>query len=127
MKTIAFIAQMLLGLIFPVFGLNGFLHFIPMGPMPTGVAGQFAGALFASHLVWLVAGFQVAGAALLLVNRYVPFAIAILAPVVVNILAYHLLMQRQGIPLALVVGVFWAILFVRYRQYFSGLFVQKAV
>ena len=51
MKIAALIARILLGLLFFVFGLNGFLHFIPMGPMPTGVAGDFSAALRAAQEV----------------------------------------------------------------------------
>jgi putative oxidoreductase len=46
MKIAALIARILLGLVFVVFGLNGFLHFIPTGPLPTGLAGQFVTVLF---------------------------------------------------------------------------------
>jgi len=49
MKIVTLIARILLGLIFVVFGLNGFLNFLSMGPMPTGLAGQFVGALVLSH------------------------------------------------------------------------------
>ncbi len=63
---------------------------------------------------------------LLLVNRYVPLALTLLGPVIVNILFYHLLMDRMGLPMAIVVVILWVILFLRHRQHFSGLFVQKA-
>jgi hypothetical protein len=124
MKIVVLIARILLGLIFLVFGLNGFLHFIP-GPMPSGLAGQFIGVLFQSHYVYFVSAVQVACGALLLVNRYVPLALALLAPVIVNILLYHLLMDLKSIPPAIVVTVLWGILAFRYRQYFAGLFVQR--
>ncbi len=114
-----------MGLIFLVFGLNGFLHFIPMGPMPSGLAGQFIGLLFQSHYVYLVSAVQAIGGALLLVNRYVALALTLLGPVIVNILLYHLLMDLKGIPMALVVTVCWGIVAYRNRQYFAGLFVQK--
>jgi len=68
MKTASLIARLLLGLIFLVFGLNGFLHFIPMPP-PTGVAGQYFGAIFASHYWVVIFGVQVIGGLLLLINR----------------------------------------------------------
>jgi putative oxidoreductase len=125
MKIVALIVRILLGLVFLVFGLNGFLGFIPMPPLPPGPAGQFLGALFASHYVLLVSAVQVVGGALLLVNRYVPLALALLGPVIVNILAYHLLMNRQGLVMAILVAIFWGILAFRNRQYFSGLFVQR--
>src|SRR3979411_701162 len=84
MRTASAIARYLAGVIFLVFGLNGFLHFIPLPP-PSGVAGQFMGALFVSHYLTLIFALQVIGAVLLLANRYVPLALAILAPVIVNI------------------------------------------
>src|SRR5436190_15940840 len=111
MKIAALISRILLGLIFVVFGLNGFLHFLDMGPMPTGVAGQFLGALAQSHYLFVVAGLQVVGGALLMVNRYVPLALVILGPVIVNILLYHVLMAPAGILLAIVATILWVIVF----------------
>lgn len=126
MKIAALIARILLGLIFVVLGLNGFLNFLNMGPMPTGIAGQFLGALAQSHYLFVVAGLQVAGGALLLVGRYVPLALVLLGPVIVNILLYHFLMAPSGILLAIVVTILWIIVFLSHRQYFSGIFVQRA-
>src|SRR6202035_1534328 len=125
MKIAALIARILLGLIFFVFGLNGFLHFIPMGQMPTGLAGQYICALMQSPPIYFVAARQVAGGALLLVGRYVPLGLTLLGPVIVNILLYHLLMDPKGLPMAFVVTVLWGIVAFRNRQYFSGLFAQK--
>ena len=125
MKIVVLIARILMGLIFFVFGLNGFLHFIPMGPMPTGLAGEFIGVLFKSHYVYFVSAVQAVGGALLLVNRYVPFGLTLLGPVIVNILLFHLLMDLKGLPLAAVVAILWGIVAYRNRQYFAGLFVQK--
>src|SRR4051794_4161073 len=91
MRIASLIARYLAGVIFLVMGLNGFLNFIPLPP-PPGVAAQFMGALYVSHYAWVIFAFQVIGALLLLVNRYVPLAVAILAPVIVNILTFHVLM-----------------------------------
>src|ERR1700682_6284266 len=102
MKITALIARFLLGIIFLVFGLNGFLHFIPASP-PSGTAGQFVGALFVSHYLIVVFLFQLISAVLLLINRYVPLALTLLAPVIVNILLFHVLMAPSGLLLALVV------------------------
>lgn len=126
MRIVALIARLLLGLVFLVFGLNGFLQFLDMGPMPTGLAGQFMGALFQSHYFWVVAGLQVVGGVLLLVGRFVPLALVLLGPVIVNILLYHLFLNPAGIVIALVVTVLWFVVFYAYRQYFSGIFVQNA-
>jgi putative oxidoreductase len=125
MKTVTLIARLLLGLIFVVFGLNGFLNFISMGPMPTGLAGQFIGALALSHYFWVVAALQVAGGVLLLVNRYVPLALVLLGPVIVNIILYHVFLNPSGSAPAIVVVILWGIVFYSQRQYFSGIFVQR--
>jgi len=124
MRTASVIARYLTGVIFLVMGLNGFLNFIPMPP-PDGVAGQFIGALFVSHYLWVIFAFQVIAGVLLLVNRYVPFAVAVLAPVIVNILSFHALMAPSGLPLALLVAVLWAVIFVDVRSAFAGLFQSR--
>jgi putative oxidoreductase len=126
MKIAVLIARILVGLTFFVFGLNGFLGFIPKPPLPAGLAGQFQVVLFQSHYVWFVSGFQLVGGVLLLVNRYVVLALTILGPVIVNILLYHLLLDHTGAIVAVVVTLLWGLLVFRYRQYFSGLFVQRA-
>jgi putative oxidoreductase len=124
MKTASAIARYLAGAIFLVFGLNGFLHFIPLPP-PNGVAAQFMGALYVSHYLPLIFALQVVGGVLLLVNRFVPLAVAILAPVIVNILCFHALMAPSGLPLALIVAVLWALIFVDVRQAFAALFQPR--
>ncbi len=125
MKIAALIARILLGLVFFVFGLNGFLNFIPTGPLPTGLAGQFVTVLIQSHYVLFVSGIQLAGGVLLLVNRYVPLALVLLGPVIVNILLFHLLLNRTGLLIAIIVAILWGILAIRHRQNFSGIFVQR--
>jgi uncharacterized membrane protein YphA (DoxX/SURF4 family) len=124
MKTASVIARYLAGVIFLVMGLNGFLHFIPFPP-PTGTAAQFMGALYVSHYLWVIFAFQVVGGVLLLINRYVPLAVAILAPVIVNILTFHAFMAPSGFPLALFVAVLWVMIFVDVRPAFSGLFQSR--
>ena len=78
MKITSTIARYLLGLIFLTFGLNGFLHFIPMPP-PTGVAAQFFGALFVSRFYVVIFLLQIVPTILLLANRYVRLALTVLA------------------------------------------------
>src|SRR5229473_2241160 len=124
MRITSLIAQYLAGVIFLVFGLNGYLHFIPFPP-PSGVAGQFMGALYASHYLVVIFAFQIIAAVLLLVNRYVPLAVAMLAPVIVNVLCFHALMAPSGLPLALFVAVLWAVIFVDVRPAFTGLFQSR--
>ncbi len=123
MKLASTIARYLVGLVFTVFGLNGFLHFIPMTPMPP-LAMQFVGALAESHYMVLVFALQLTGGALLLANRYVPLALTVLAPIIVNIILFHATMAPGGLPLALVVALLWIVLAYRVRFAFSGLFAQ---
>ncbi len=124
MKILTLVARILLGLIFVVFGLNGFLNFLK-GPMPSGLALQFIGALIQSHYFWVVAALQIAGGALLLVNRYVPLGLVLLGPVIVNIILYHLFLYPHDIVLPIVVVILWLIVFYAHRQYFSGIFTQR--
>jgi putative oxidoreductase len=124
MKIASLIARILLGLIFLVFGLNGFLQFIHLPP-PTGIAGQFFGALFGSHLYVVIFGVQTVGALLLLANRFVPLALVLLGPVIVNIFFFHALMAPAGLPLAIVVVLLWTIVAVRNKRHLAGIFVQR--
>lgn len=124
MKIVFTIARILLGLLFTVFGLNGFLHFIPMQP-PTGLAGQYMGALFLSHYLMPVFLLELIGGLLLLVNRFVPLALLLLGPVVVNILLFHSLMATEGLPVALLTTILWLVVFAGVRKVFAGIFVQR--
>jgi putative oxidoreductase len=125
MKIVAMIVRILLGLIFVVFGANGLHPFLPMPPMPAGLANDYIKALFVSHYAVVLFGVQFIGGILLLVNRYVPFALAILGPVIVNILCFHTFMDPSGLPRAFVVAILWLILFYYYRRSFAGIFEQK--
>jgi putative oxidoreductase len=121
MKIATIIVRILLGLVFVVFGLNGFIHFIPMGKMPEGAAGAFIGALFQSGYFYPIAALQIAGGALLLIGRYVALGLVLLGPVIVNILLYHSLLDRGGLPLALVVSCLGLFLLWAYRERFAGI------
>ena len=93
-----------LGLIFFVFGLNGFLHFLPNPPPPGGPALAFMGGLAATGYFFpLLKGVEVASGLLLLTNRFVPLALTLLAPIIVNIVAFHALLAPSGIVLALAI------------------------
>jgi hypothetical protein len=84
------------------------------------------GALYVSHYLWVIFAFQVIAGVLLLVNRYVPLAVAVLAPVIVNILSFHALMAPSGLPLAFFVALLWAVIFIDVRAVFSGLFQSRS-
>lgn len=124
MKIAVTISRVVLGLMFLVFGLNGFFHFIPMPP-PTGLAAQYFTVLFVSHYLVLVYLLQVVGGALLLANRYVPLALILLGPVLVNILMFHSLMAPEGLPMALFATVLWLVVFAGVRKAFTGVFAQQ--
>ena len=124
MKTSINISRFLLGFIFLVFGLNGFLHFILMPP-PSGVAGQFLGSMFVTKYLLVVSALQVISGALVLVNRYVPIALTILAPIIVNILLFHVLMNPAGLGLALLVAILWGVVFASVRSAFAGIFEAR--
>ena len=125
MRIAALIARLLLGLIFVVFGLNGFLNFIPMGPMPTGLAGQFIGALRSIPLLRGCGGATDCRWCVLLVNRYVALGLVLLGPVIVNIFLYHLFLNPVGMGMAVLVIALWFIVFYAHRQAFSGIFAQR--
>jgi putative oxidoreductase len=124
MKIVSTIARFLLGLIFVVFGLNGFLNFIPMPP-PTGIAGQFIGALFLSHYLFVVMFIQILGGILLIANRFVPLGLTLLGPVIVNIFFFHALMDPGGLPRAVVVILLWLLVAYSVRSAFAGVLQQR--
>jgi len=120
MKILTIIVRSLLGLIFIVFGLNAFLHFISMPP-PQGLAADFMKALFMSQYFYVIAILQIAGGALCLLGRFVPLGLTLLGPVIVNILLFHIFLQPTGLPLALVVSALALFLLWAYRRAFSPL------
>ena len=110
---------------FCLFGSNGFLSFLP-AQLPSGVAGQFLSSLLASHYVYLIAAAQLLSGILLLINRYVVLALVLLAPVIANIVMYHITMQPEMAQLAILATLLWIFLFWQYRRYLSCLWTQKA-
>jgi putative oxidoreductase len=125
MKIIATIARYLLGFVFTLFGLNGFLHFLPMGTVPP-LAAQFIGALIQSHYMAVVFALQLICGLLLLANRYVPLALTILGAILFNILLFHIFMAPSGLPLAAFVTLLWAVLAYRARSIFAVLFQSSS-
>ena len=122
MKIAATIARYLMGLIFVVFGLDKFFHFFPQPPLPAGVAGQFMSLFVATKYAMLVGSFEVVGGLFLLANRFVPLALAFLAPVLVNILFVNATMTPQAIPVSLLVTLCWILVYFRVRPEFAPLF-----
>lgn len=121
MKIATIIVRSLLGLVFVVFGSNMFLHFIPSPPPPEGPARDFMTALFASHYLYVVGALQVVGGLLLFTGRWTPLGLALVGPVIVNIVCFHALMAPAGLPMASIVSVLALFLLWRYRKHFAGL------
>lgn len=124
MKIISTIARYLLGLIFAVFGLNGFLHLIPQPPIANPLAVQFFTAISSSHFALFLFAVQLLGGVLLLSGYFVPLALTLLAAVLYNILAIHLTLA-PGIGLPLLASVLWLLVFFQYRQSFKGILTAK--
>ena len=124
MKITVLICRCLLGFVFLVFGLNGFLHFIPQPPM-TGLALQFIMALALSHFMAVVFLLQIIPGALLLINRFVPLALVLLGPVLANVVLFHAFMAPAGLPLPLILSVLWLVVAYAHRAAFAGLFQAR--
>jgi uncharacterized protein YacL len=123
MKIVATVARYLLGLAFLLFGSNAFLNFIPVDPkqMPTGPAGDFSHLMNSSHWMQVVAALMVISAVLLLINRFVPLALTMLGPILVNILLFHILFHAAGIAIGLVLSLFWVLMLTRVWPSFSAI------
>ena len=122
MKYAIIIIRVLLGLVFAVFGSNAFLHFIPV-PEMHGDAGAFMGALFHSGYVYVIALLQIVGGlCLLLGSRFVAPGLMLLGPVIVNIVLYHIFLDRSGLPMAIVISVLALFLLWVYRYKFPAIF-----
>jgi hypothetical protein len=125
MKIVAMIARYLLGLMFTVFGLNDFFNFIPMGPMPTGPAGDFFRVLFATHYVYAVGAVMAISGILLLINRFVGLGLTLLAPVLFNILVFHIVMNPGGIGMGAFATFLWLVVAWQHRVVFERLFAAR--
>ncbi len=124
MKIASIISRYLLGLLFTVFGLNGFLNFIHQPPPPNPLAMQFLTAAFASHFAAFFFAVQLLGGVLLLSGYFVPLGLTLLAAELYNIIAFHLTLG-PGIAVGLVGCVLWALVFIQYRESFKGILSPK--
>jgi len=122
------IARILMGLGFLVFGLNGFLHFIPQpkNAMPEGAA-EFAGALMnTGYMFPMVMGTQLLVGVLLLLNLFVPLALALIAPVLVNIVAFHIFLAPSGLAPGLILMALELYLAWAYRRSYAPMLALRA-
>jgi uncharacterized membrane protein YphA (DoxX/SURF4 family) len=120
-------ARVALGLGFFVFGLNGFLHFLPQPPL-SGPPAEFIGALFATgYMLPLIKGTEVVAGLLLLSGRYVPLALTVLAPVMVNIVAFHAFLAPAGLPVPLVFAALGIYLAYAHKSVFAPLLRSRTL
>jgi uncharacterized membrane protein YphA (DoxX/SURF4 family) len=124
MKTATLIARVLLGVIFLVFGFNGFLHFLPQPPMPDAAQSYFGALAATGYMLPMLFATQVVGGALLLVGM-VPLGLVILAPVIVNIVGFHIFLAPAGLPLAVVVAALALFLTWPFREVYAPLFRSR--
>src|SRR3569833_1095736 len=118
----ATIARYLLGILFLFAGSNMLFHFIPTQPLPPGPLADFTRAFADSHYDFAIGFFQAVPAILLLINRYVPLALTVLAAVIVIIDITHITMAPSGLPMAAVVSLLWLLVFLRVRSSFAPIF-----
>ena len=122
MKYVVIVVRILLGLMFAVFGSNAFFQFMPM-PTLEGDSGAFIGALFRSGYIYAIGAFQVLGGLLLLAGgRFVPLGLTLLGPVIVNIVLYHIFLDRNGLTMAVCISIFALFLLWVYREKFPAIF-----
>jgi hypothetical protein len=121
MKILTIIARVILGLAFAFFGANLAFHFLPMPPPPPGLAGDYTKVFAASGLMSTVGAMQLLSGVLLLIGRFVPLALTILAAILFNILAFHILMDPSGIGPGIVAAVLELFLIWSYRDRFAGI------
>jgi len=121
------IARIIMGLAFLVFGLNGFLHFIPQpkDAMPEGVTTLMTGFMKSRYMMPLIFGTQTLVGVLLLINCFVPLALALIAPVIVNIICFHVFLMPSTIAPGIVVAVLELYLAWSYRKAFAPMLAMR--
>jgi putative oxidoreductase len=126
MKVTALVARILFGLIMVVSGVSGFFIFNNPPPGPPGLATDFTHVFFQSRWVLFVDGIQFIAGALLLVNRFVPLALLMLAAMIFNMFVYHITMMPIGIFGPLVLLVLWIIVALQHRTVLAPLLDPNA-
>jgi putative oxidoreductase len=129
MKIAILISRTLLGIGFIVFGSNILHPFLPMPLPPAGsLAAQFMGVMFPTHWMALIGVIQLAGGLLVITGCTAPLGLVLLGPVLVNILAFHILiMDGQGIQPGLVFSLLEIFLVYAYRSHFKAIFTANAL
>ena len=126
MKLASTISRYLLGVMFAVFGANGFLSFIKQPPPSTEQAIQFLTVVVSSHFMVFIFLLQLIAGIALLANRFVPLALVVLAAIIANILNFHLTMDPSGIAPGIVATILWIVTATEYRANFRGILAPTA-
>jgi putative oxidoreductase len=126
MKIVTIIARILLALLFLVSGLDKLFHFFPPQPLPPGAAGKFMDALMSTKYLVFIGLCEAVGGILLIINRFVPLALTILGPVIVNILLTGALMDHRGLVPGIVVTVLWFVVFWWHREAFAKILEARS-
>ena len=127
MKIASTVARYLLGLMFTIFGLNGFLNFIHQPPPTNPLALQFFGAIVMSHFAGFFFAIQLIGGLLLLSGYFVPLALILLAAELYNIVAYHITFAPEAAAPAILACILWVLVFLQYRPSFNGILSAKPI
>jgi uncharacterized membrane protein YphA (DoxX/SURF4 family) len=127
LRYVTIVVRSLMGLLFVVTGLNGFLNFIPAPTtrMPDGVVALIGAFKTSGYMLPLIMGTQLLAGLLLLINRFVPLALALIAPVIVNIVAFHIFLAPSGIGMASFVLLMELYLAWAYRKSFFPMLTAR--
>jgi DoxX. len=122
------IGRILLGLPFVIFGLNAFLDFIPppSTPLPDGAVAFITALMETGYMFPLIGVTHLVVGVLLVTNRFVPLALVLLAPFLVHSVAFHLTLERSGLPMALVFTALTLALAWHHRRAYAPLFIARA-
>jgi putative oxidoreductase len=126
MKIASLIARLLLGALMVFAGANHVFNFLPQGPMPSGVAGQLLQGMIGSGYIAFIGVCEVIAGLLLLINRFAPFALMVLAAIIVNIFVVDVLVMPKALPVAIVVTILWILAAYPVRSVFLSLLRQRA-
>lgn len=124
MKALVTLSRITLGLIFVVFGFDGVLHFMPLPPMPKA-ASAVIGVLVSYRLFYAVKALEIAAGLLLLSGRFVPLALAALAPIVFNIIWFDAALAPSALPVAGAIVVLGGVLGWHHRERFRPLLAAR--
>lgn len=127
MKMVSTVARYLLGLLFAISGLNGFLNFIHQALPANPLAIQFVTAINASHFAAFLFAIQLIGGFLLISGYFVPLGLTLLAAELYNIIAFHLTLAPASIAPALVACALWVLIFLQFRKSFKNVLAAKSV